>query len=109
MNTKPITEYNKNAIINIAEYLELSNTQTNTANQTIIHKDFNDIGLNLLTILEAIEIIGFSGNSQDIETCAGLAQIAKKLLPINELDFLDSLLIKNKDKKQVFYKIDTLK
>ncbi|TRX39069.1 hypothetical protein [Flavobacterium restrictum] len=106
--TTPIREYNKNALIDIAKHLEFSDWEKQPVIKIITHQDFNDLGLNLLTILTAIEFIGFNGQSQDLGTCAGLAQIAQKLLPMNELDFLDSLLIKKEGNKEVFSKIENL-
>jgi hypothetical protein len=56
----------------------------------------------------SIEFIGFNGQERDLATCSGLAQIGKKLLPTNELEFLASLLIKKENSKEVFSKIENL-
>ena len=111
MSTKPITDVNLQTIRDISEHLQFSDWDKQPVQQTITHNDFNDLALNLGTILQAIEFIGFNGDSRDIGVCAGLAQIAQKILPVNELDFLDRLLLKKEDwkgKKSVFTPINEI-
>lgn len=109
MNTKPIREYSRKAIIDIAKHLEFSDEYTKEqVVQNIYHTDFESKGSDLITMLNAIEFIGFNGSDGDLQTCAGLAQIAVKMLPNNELRFLDSLLIKKENSKEVFDKIENL-
>lgn len=109
MNTKPIEEYSKNALIDIAKYLEFSEEYSKEpVTKPFNFTDFESIGIDLITLLNAIEFIGYNGTQSDAGTCAGLAQIAQKLLPMNELRFLDSLLIKNESNKEVFSKIEDL-
>ncbi|TRX37874.1 hypothetical protein FNW52_02955 [Flavobacterium sp. ZT3R18] len=109
MNAKPIQEYNKQALIDIEKHLEFSEYSNSQVTKRITYVDFVDIVDDLTTILTAIEVIGFQGSNQDLGTCAGLSQIARKMLPRNEMDFLDSLLIKKEGNKEIFSKIDTLK
>lgn len=107
MNTKPITEYNANAIIDIAKHLEFSNEYNGEpVIKQLAFTDFESIGIDLITILNAIEFIGYNGSEREAGTCAGLAQIAQKMLPMNELRFLDSLLIKSENNKEVFSEIN---
>lgn len=109
MNSKPIREYSKKALINIANHLEFSDKYSKEpVTQNICYTDFESIGIDLITMLNAIEFIGFNGSDKDLGTCAGLAQIAQKMLPNNELKFLDSLLIKTENSKEVFEKIEKL-
>ena len=111
MSTKQITDVNLQTIRDISEHLQFSDWNAQPVQQTITHKDFNDLALNLGTILQAIEFIGFTGGGRDIGVCAGLAQIAQKILPTNEMDFLDRLLIKREDwkgKKSVFTPINEI-
>ena len=108
MSPTPIKEYSKNALINIAKHLEFSNYEREPVTKTITFQDYNDIFLHLNTILSSIETIGFFGQKEDMGLCGGLAQLAQKLLPLNELDFLDSLLIKKEDSKEDFEKIKNL-
>lgn len=111
MNKKPITDINLQTLRDISEHIQFSDWDKQPVQQTITHNDFNDIALNISTILQAIEFIGFQGNEKDIAICGGLAQIAQKMLPANELDFLDRLLIKKEDwkgKKQFFTPINEI-
>jgi len=109
MKKTPIKLFNPKALIEIEKYLEFSNWDKEPVKQTITYQDFNDIGLDLSAILDAIITIGYNGNEKDISTCASLASIAKKILPINELDFLDSLLIRKNASNELFNEIETLK
>lgn len=109
MKKTPIKQFNPKALIEIEKHLEFSNWETEPVQKTTTYEDFNDIGLDLSVLLDAIVCIGFNGDSKDLSTCASLARIAKKMIPINELDFLDSLLIRKKDSENVFKEIETLK
>lgn len=107
MNTKPITEYNKNALVDIAKHLEFSNEYSGEpVIKHLAYEDFESLGIDLITILNAIEFIGYNGSNREAGTCAGLAKIAQKMLPMNELRFLDSLLIKSENSKELFSKIN---
>ena len=111
MNTKPITDINLQTLRDISEHLQFSNWENKPVQQTIMHVDFNDLALNIGIILQAIEFIGYNGNERDIGICAGLAQIAQKILPTKEMDFLDRLLLKKDDykgKKQFFTPINEI-
>jgi len=103
--THPITEYNPTALKEIDEHLRFSKYSDYPVVKTITYLNFACIMDDLTTILTAIEVIGYQGSKEDLGTCAGLAEIAKKLLPRNEMYFLDSLLIKNEDSKNTFSKI----
>lgn len=110
MKIKQITSFNQNALINIDKYIDFSNELTEKpVYKNINYEDFESLGTDIITLLDAIECIGHNGNSIDMGTCAGLATLVKKLLPINALDFLDSLLINPKDKKIKFSEIKDLK
>ena len=85
------------ALKSIKNTLEFSKSDSEPVKIEVLFGDFNDVGIALTTLLSAIEFIGYNGQKQDLGLCAGLASIAKKLLPNHELDFLDDLLIKNKN------------
>jgi hypothetical protein len=108
MNTTPIKEYNQKAIVNIGNHLEFNDWEKEPVIKKITFSDFDDLKNSIYTIFDAIETIGFSGNERDLGTCGALAQLGKKLLPTDEMDFLDSLLIKKEDNKEVFSKIKNL-
>lgn len=110
MNTQPIREFNRNAIINIEKYLEFNADLTNEpVSKTLTFESFEQLTDTSYIILDAIETIGFiSSNSKDLGVIGGLASILKKILPYNEAYFLDSLLIKKEGKKEVFEPISNL-
>jgi hypothetical protein len=108
MNTKPITEYSKEALKNISNNLEFSNWENEQVVKQVTFSSYMEINYALSSIFSAIELIGFNGVKQDLGTCAGLAIIGRKLLPDLELEFLDSLLIKETDSKSNFSKIENL-
>jgi hypothetical protein len=111
MKTKTITDINLQTLRDISDHLQFSEFKQQPVQQTITHTDFNDLALNIGTILEAIEFIGFNGNENHLAICGGLAQIAQKILPINEMVFLDRLLLKTDDwkgKKSFFTPIDEI-
>lgn len=107
-NTIPITEYNPNALKEIRDHLEFSNYSNNQVIQKITNVNYVDVVDNLETILNAIESIGYNGNNKDLGICAGLAGIAKQMIPRAEMEFLDSLLIKTDENKEQFIKIETI-
>ncbi|QYS88022.1 hypothetical protein [Flavobacterium davisii] len=109
MNTEQFTEYNKKTLININEHLKNSGDFINLPVKKSIHyEDFTSLGIDLMIILNAIECIGYKGENKNLILCAELASIAQKLIPTNELLFLDSLLIKEENSKEVFSKIADL-
>ncbi len=108
MNTKPITEFNTNALTNISTYLEFSQFSHEPVTKEITFSNYSEIGFAILAIFSAIEMIGFNGEKADLSTCAGLAEIGKKLVPLVELEFLDNLLIKEKDLNPNFKEIKKL-
>lgn len=97
MNSKLITEYNKEALTQISKHLEFSTWDKEPVHQEITNPNFVSIAYNLKTLLSAIEFIGFNGDKDDLATCAGLAEIANKIVPISQMEFLDDLLI-NKER-----------
>lgn len=105
METKNIKEYNPKALKAIKDTLSFSENDSEPVKIELSFTDFQDITYTVRTILDAIEIIGYNGSSTDLDTCAGLAEIAKKLLTHNQHEFLDNLLIKNKNTENQFVKI----
>lgn len=105
MKTKPITEFNPTALKQISDHLEFSNFESEPVIQQITFSSFIELSFAISSIFSAIEAIGFNGDKQDLGTCAGLAVIGRKLLPTYELEFLDSLLIKDDGNKLEFSKI----
>jgi hypothetical protein len=95
MNTKPITEYSQKALKNISVHLKFSQYDTEPVSKEITFSNYTELSNAVYSIFSAIETIGFNGETGDLVTCAGLAQLGRKLMPINEMQFLDSLLIKN--------------
>lgn len=108
MSLQPITEYSKKGLKNISEHLELSDWEAEPVVKQITFSNFADLKNSLYSILDAIEIIGYNGEKKDMATCAGLAELAKKMLPTEEMDFLDSLLIKTDNNKKEFSKIENV-
>lgn len=107
MKNKPITKYNANAIKEINKYLEFDSSSDNPIRVEYSFEDFESIAVTIRTLLNAIETIGYSGSStKDLGLCAGLAEIANKLLPLNELDFLDRLLLNSTTKENNFIDIN---
>lgn len=108
MKAQPITEYNPTALKEIGKHLEFGNWEKEPVKKEITFLDFDDLKNAIYTIFDAIEVIGFNGDKIDLGTCGALAQLGKKLLPIEEMKFLDNLLIKNEDSKNEFSKIKNL-
>lgn len=106
--TTPIKEFNPTALKGINKHLEFSNWEKEPVIKKITFSDFDDLKNAIYTILDAIEVIGFNGDKIDLGTCGALAQLGKKLLPIEEMNFLDGLLIKKEDSKEAFSKIENL-
>jgi hypothetical protein len=96
MNTKPITEFSPKALKNISDHLEFSNWETEQVLKEVTFSSYIELSHAISSIFSAIETIGFNGEKQDLGMVAGLAIIGRKLLPTSELEFLDSLLIKDK-------------
>lgn len=111
MKTNPITEFNKEPLINISNQINLSDYSNEPVFKNVLFQDFSCIGNAIHCILSAIETIGFSGNKEDLAVCGGLAEIAKKLVPLEELEFLDKLLIEKEKfgEKIEFTPIENLK
>lgn len=93
MKTNPITEFNKDELINVSKFIQFSQYSKEPVVKHVTFQDFSCIGHTINSLLSAIEIIGFSGNKEDLAICGGLAEIAKKLLPSDELEFLDKLFV----------------
>lgn len=108
MNAKPIREYNKRALIDIKSSLEFSADEREPVSKEITFSSFIELGYAITNIFTAIEVIAFNGNKMDMATCAGLALLGKKLVPITELEFLDELLIKDEQAKTAMSKIADL-
>ena len=108
MNTIPITGYNKKALINIKKHLEFYDWEKEPVFQPITFSSFSDLNNTIFSLLDAIETIGYNGEKTDLGTCANLACLAKKMLPSEPMEFLDSLLVKDKNNKQEFETIENL-
>ncbi|WP_395078121.1 hypothetical protein [Flavobacterium sp.] len=110
MNTKPITEYNIDALKNVNDFIELfEDRQKKVELKTnFVHKNFDDKTNVLSILLDAISVISYQCDEQDKGLCGGLADIAKQFLPYNEAYFLNDLLLKKADKKQDFINIQNL-
>ena len=104
MDSTKISEYNPKAITEIHNHLQFSGSGKEPVQKKINFYDYESIGHDLNTILEAIEFIGYQSNNSNNELaiCAGLAGLAKKLVPIEELSFLNELLIKDDCKIKEF-------
>lgn len=108
MKTQPITELNKEALKDIGSYIENSNWKEEPVIKKITFNNFSDLNCNISAILQAIEMIGFNGTEIDLSVCASLACIARKLLPNNEMEFLDNLLVKENHTADKFINITHL-
>lgn len=107
MNTKKITHYNKVALQNADIYIKLSNRDKEPIQKQITFYNHSDLHCTISEILSAIEFIGFNGKEPDLVTCASLANLAQKLLPSNEMEFLDKLIIQDQTNEKDFVTIDT--
>lgn len=107
MNTKPITQFNIDALKNIDKFIELFEDRHKKVEYKtdFIHNTFDDKINELSILLDAISVISLSGTNQDDGLCAGLANIAKKFLPYDEAYFLNSLLLKSEIENQNFIDI----
>lgn len=103
-----IKEFNPTALKEISKHLEFSNWEKEPVVKKITFSDFEDLRNSIYTIFDAIEVIGFNGAKIDLGTCAALAQLGKKLMPMEEMSFLDDLLIKKEDSKNIFSKIESI-
>lgn len=108
MKTQPPIEFNQKALIDIAQYFEFNTDASEPVLKKIDYEDFESIGHDLTVLLDAIEFIGYNGNKSQSGLCSGLAIIARKILPLDELRFLDSLLIKKDNGQTTFRKIEDL-
>lgn len=102
MKTKQITEYNKKALENIGTYIELNDWEKEPVIKKTTFYNFTDLICSVSAILEAIEVIGYNDQQGNMTTCANLASVARKLLPNDEIEFLDRLLIKEDRTKDDF-------
>ncbi|REG93001.1 hypothetical protein [Flavobacterium aquicola] len=108
MKTKPITEYSKEALENIGTYIQLNDWEKEPIIKKITFYNFTDLMCSISAILEAIEIIGYDGQQDNRTTCANLASVARKMLPNEELAFMDRLLIKRESTKDDFITIKNM-
>ncbi|OAE93998.1 hypothetical protein [Flavobacterium psychrophilum] len=107
MNTKPITEFNIDALKNINNFIKLFEDRHKKVEYKtdFTHDNFDD-KINVLSILlDAISVVSYNGSNENDGLCGGLADIAKKFLPYNEAYFLNSLLIKKDTENQNFIDI----
>lgn len=94
MNTNQITAVNTAALKEINKHLYFTGEiDGEPLEKRISYSCYQDLETDFMTILEAIETIGFNGAERDLSICGGLAQIAKKMFPTDEINFLDRLLI----------------
>ncbi|MBF7091121.1 hypothetical protein IUY40_06175 [Flavobacterium sp. ALJ2] len=103
-----ITEYNKKALEDVGAYIELTDRDKEPIIKKINFYNFTDMMCSVSAILEAIEVIGYNGNKENLYTCASLASVARKMLPSEEMEFLDRLLIKEDRNKDDFQPIKKL-
>lgn len=110
MKTQPITEFNKDELMNVSRLIQFSQYSSTPVVKHTTFQDFACIGHTINCLLSAIEIIGFTGNKEDLAICGGLAEIAKKLLPSDELEFLDKLLVEKEylGEKRIFTPLQNL-
>ncbi|MGE5944972.1 MAG: hypothetical protein ACM31G_11600, partial [Flavobacteriales bacterium] len=90
---------NENAVNYLKNILESRNNgglSNKEVKQTITHGSYNELGSTIYFILEAIEIIAVEGNGNNQGVIAGLAELGKKLMPEDEFELLDSLLLEKK-------------
>jgi hypothetical protein len=109
MNTKKITHYNKVALQKADIYIKLSDQDNAPVQKRITFFNHSDLHCNILSILSAIEFMGLNGNKDDLITCGCLANLAQKLLPSDEMEFLDGLIIRDSSNKNDFVTIESNK
>jgi len=93
MKKKPITEINVNALKK--NHLAFGTTKDNPIEVNVTFYNHTDVINSINSILEAIAIIGRTENGNDLYICGSLAELGQKILPYDEAQFLDELLIKN--------------
>jgi len=103
MTTKKITEYNPQAFKE--NYIEFSDWDAEPVKVTLTFINYTELGCKINALLYAIESIGNNTDTDNIFTCSSLAEICRKLIPTNEFELLDSLLIKRENNKNQFVKI----
>lgn len=108
MKTIPITEYSKKALENVGAYIELNDWEKEPIIKKITFYNFTDLICSVSAILEAIEVIGYNDQQENMTTCANLASVARKMLPNEEMAFIDRLLIKQDMTKNDFQPIKKL-
>lgn len=100
-----ITEFNPEAFKEINKDLFFGNNKDKPVIKQITYQKFEAIAWDLMTILDAIEVIALNNHGADLSICGGLAGLAKKLVANDELCFLDRLLIKTDENKNDFVEI----
>lgn len=101
-NTTPnITHFNKKAFDSYEFALTSLNTDKNTKNANVKKEikffDYGDLGCKIESIINAIQVISYSEtqleDKQKTAIIYDLAEILKELIPQNELEFMDELLV----------------
>jgi hypothetical protein len=92
MKNNNFKQYNAQALKDLNKVL--NSTQKGAINIKINIDEYWELMEMIETILETIEFIGFNGSENELTKVGILAKTARKLLPINECNFLDNLLIK---------------
>lgn len=103
METKKISEYNKQALKD--NYILFSDSERNPVIKTLTFSSYVELSSKISALLWAIESIGNNTDTDNIVTCSNLAELCRNLLPDREFEFLDDLLIKDNENKEQFIKI----
>jgi vesicle coat complex subunit len=85
-----------NYIKNIIESRNNVGLTQKEVKQTITHKSYEDLAQNVYFLLEAIEIIAMDGSGNNSGIISWLADLGKKIMPMEEMQFLDTLLLEKK-------------
>ncbi len=94
MQTKPITEVNINALKK--NPLTHRDSEVEPVKIELDFYNYSHVINTIANIFEAIEIIGTdSSEANNLFICSTLASVGKKLLPQQEAEFLDDLLLKS--------------
>lgn len=113
-NTNTIEVFNKKALIDFNNLLGNLNLKREPQERIKVELDFFnyfDLSAKTTSVLDAIQIIAYDDrvdvNSKN-SAIYDLAEIVKKMLPHNEMEFLDSLFLEPTENKTDFININKI-
>ena len=98
METKTITQFNKEALINVSRHLHFSDVADEPVVKHATFYGYAEIAFSITSIFKAIEIMGRDNDPNLLVHCTQLAVLGQKIFPSEELYFLDELLTEENKK-----------